>query len=422
MIRFYNGKVLRFEPETAITEEEVWTDGNKIVYVGPAKEDLPEFDRQIDLCGDVLMPGFKNAHTHTPMTFLRSMADDMELHSWLSNLIWPNEAKLTEEAVYYLTKLGILEYLTSGITTTFDMYAHTPAYATANADAGFRTVICSAMNNFDKDPTDIERDYLFCENLSDLVSYIFGIHAEYTTSPERMKYMVSLSEKYKVPCFTHLCETKSEVEGCISRYGMTPPQYLDSIGFFNHGGGGFHCCYFSDEDIKLFSRKGLWAVTCPASNLKLASGIAPIEKYRKAGMNIAIGTDSASSNNALDMFREMYLVTALQKYYENDAAALPAAEVLKMACVNGARAAMLPDCDDIAPGKKADLIRLDMNRPNMHPVNNIISNTVYSGGKENIRMTMVNGKILYENGEFFLDDSPELIYRKANEFVRSLNQ
>ena len=422
MIRFYNGKVIRFEPEIRVTDEEVWTDGSRIAYAGPAKKEMPQFEREIDLQGDVLMPGFKNAHTHTPMTFLRSMADDMELHSWLSNLIWPNEAKLTEEAVYYLTKLGILEYLSSGITASFDMYAHSATYAKANADAGFRTVLCSAMNNFDKDPTDIERDYLSCSSLSELVSYVFGIHAEYTTSPERMKYMVSLSEKYKVPCYTHLCETKSEVQGCIDRYGMTPPQYLDSIGFFQYGGGGYHCCYFTDEDIELFARKGLWAVTCPSSNLKLASGIAPIEKMRKAEVKIAIGTDSASSNNALDMFREMYLVTALQKYAENDAAALPAAEVLKMACVNGARSMMLSDCDDIAEGKKADLIRIDMNRPNMQPINNIVTNLVYSGSKENIRMTMVNGKILYENGEFFLDDSDELIYRKANEFVRSLNQ
>lgn len=420
MIRFFNGRILRFSPEIRITDEEVWTNGSRIAYVGPSKENKPAFEREIDLRGDLLIPGFKNAHTHTPMTFLRSMADDMELHSWLSNLIWPREAKLTEEAVYYLTKLGILEYLSSGVTASFDMYAHSEAYSHANADAGFRTVICSAMNNFDADPENIERDYLACRSMSDLVSYILGIHAEYTTSPERIGYMVSLSEKYKVPCFTHLCETRSEVEGCIERYGMTPPQYLDSLGFFRYGGGGYHCCYMSDEDIALFSRKGLWAVTCPSSNLKLASGIAPIERMRKAGVKIAIGTDSASSNNALDMFREMFLVTALQKYAENDAAALPAEAILEMACVNGARCMSLYDCDDIDTGKKADLVRIDLNRPNMQPINNVISNLVYSGSKENVKMTMVNGEILYEDGEFFLDDSAELIYRKANDFVRSL--
>ena len=160
MIRFYNGKVLRFEPDMRLTDDEVWTEGNRISYVGPAKEALPAFDRQIDLHGDLLMPGFKNAHTHTAMTFLRSLADDMELQSWLKKVVWPNEAKLTDDAVYILTKLGILEYLSSGITASFDMYVHNEAYARANVDAGFRTVICSGLNNFDADPKNIEREYL----------------------------------------------------------------------------------------------------------------------------------------------------------------------------------------------------------------------------------------------------------------------
>lgn len=422
MIRFYNGKVLRFSPEMHISTEEVWTDGARIAYVGPQREDHPAFDRQIDLRGDLLMPGFKNAHTHTAMVFLRSLADDMELHSWLSQLVWPNEAKLTDEAIYYLTKLGIMEYLSSGVTTSFDMYFRNEFYSSANVDAGFRTVICSGLNDFDTDPENIEREYLRFNSYDPLISYRLGIHAEYTTSPERIAYMASLAEKYHAPCFTHLCETKSETEGCLKRYGMTPTQYLAQLGFFKYGGGGFHCCYLNEEDMQYFADHQLWAVTCPASNLKLASGIAPIERMRKAGMNIAIGTDGASSNNALDMFREMYLVTALQKYFENDAAVCPAEEVLRMACVNGARALDLMDCDDLAPGKLADLIVIDLNRPNMRPLNNIASNLVYSGSKENVRLTMVNGKVLYENGEFHIGEAPEVIYGKAEAFVGTLSK
>ena len=158
MIRFYNGKVLRFSPDMRITDEEVWTDGKVISYIGPVRDDMPVFERQIDLKGDLLMPGFKNAHTHTAMTFLRSMADGMELQSWLKKVVWPREAKLTDDAVYALTKLGIMEYLSSGITASFDMYVHNEAYAKANVDAGFRTVICSGLNNFDADPENIERD------------------------------------------------------------------------------------------------------------------------------------------------------------------------------------------------------------------------------------------------------------------------
>ena len=420
MIRFYNGKVLRFSPDMRITDEEVWTDGKVISYVGSVRDDMPVFERQIDLKGDLLMPGFKNAHTHTAMTFLRSMADGMELQSWLKKIVWPREAKLTDDAVYVLTKLGIMEYLSSGITASFDMYVHNEAYAKANVDAGFRTVICSGLNNFDADPENIEREYLRFNHYHELVSYMLGIHAEYTTSLDRMEYLSDLAAKYQAPCFTHLCETKEEAEGCIKRYGMSAPLLLDKIGFYRYGGGGFHCCYLTEEDIRYFADHNLWAVTCPASNLKLASGIAPVEQMRKAGVKLAIGTDGASSNNALDMFREMYLVTALQKIYEEDASACPASEVLKMACVNGARAIGLPDCDDISAGKLADITVINLRRPNMRPLNNLTANLVYSGSKENVRLTMVNGRILYENGEFFIGEDPDEIYCAAEEFVRSL--
>ena len=420
MIRFYNGKILRFTPNTHLTDEEVWVDGNRIVYIGPPRVSDNNFERQIDLRGDMLMPGFKNAHTHTAMVFLRSLADDMELQRWLSEVVWPNERKLNDDSIYYLTKLGIMEYLSSGITASFDMYVHNEAYAKANVDSGFRTVICGALNNFDKDPEDIEREYLRFNNYHELVSYRLGIHAEYTTSMERMEYLCSLAEKYEESCYTHLCETRAETAGCIERYGLTPPLLLDRLGFFRYGGGGFHCCYFSEDDIRLFAEKKLFAVTGPASHLKLASGIAPVEKMRTSGIPVAIGTDGASSNNALDMFREMYLVTALQKASEENASACPAGEVLKMACVNGAHAIGLSDCDDISVGKKADLIVINLQRPNMRPLSHPDINLVYAGSKENVRLTMVNGKILYENGEFFIGEDPSEIYRATDDFVKNL--
>ncbi len=420
MIRFFNGKTLRFGGGMRISDEEVWVDGGSIVHVGPAPEELPEFQRQIDLKGDLLIPGFKDAHTHTAMTFLRSLADDMPLDKWLSEQVWPNEAKLTGEAVYCFTRLGIMEYLSGGITSAFDMYVKNDNYAQACIDSGFRTVICSGLNNFDADPENIEWEYLKFNHLHELVSYTLGIHAEYTTSMERMEYMASLAEKYQAPCYMHCAETKSEVAGCMERYGLTPPQLLDRVGLFRYGGGGFHCTWMSEEDVALFARKGLWAITNPASNLKLASGIAPIARMQRAGVKLAIGTDGAGSNNALDMFREMYLVTALQKYAENDASACPADTVLEMACVGGARAMGLACCDDIAPGKKADLAVIDLHRPNMQPLNNIGKNLVYAGSKENVRLTMVNGRVLYENGEFFIGGEPERIYAEANDFMRRL--
>ena len=422
MIRFYNGKILSFSPDACLSDGEVWTDGPLISHAGPVTGDLPSFEREINLNGGIVMPGFKNAHSHTAMTFLRSLADDKPLDRWLNEIVFPCEGKLREEGFYYLVKLGIMEYLSCGITSCFDMYYFRDVFVEACESAGFRAVICSGMNNFDSDPAIVERDFLRFNGGSALTGYVLGMHAEYTTSRERIEYVASLAKKYKAPCFTHLCETKKEAQGCIERYGMTAPVFLNELGFFDYGGGGFHCVYMSDEDIELFASKGLYAVTCPASNLKLASGIAPLEKLRKAGIPIAIGTDGAASNNALDMFREMYLATALQKVSCQDASALPAAEVLKMACVNGARAMGLNSCDDLAAGKAADLTVLSLDRPNMRPVNNLISNMVYSGNPSNIRLTMVNGKILYENGEFFIGDDAEKIYSETQKFADSLRE
>ena len=420
MIRFYNGRALTFAGGVKVADGEVWTDGGVIAYVGPAKTDRPVFEREIDLEGDVVLPSFKDAHTHSAMTFLRSYADDLPLNDWLYRRVFPLEAKMTPEAVYTMTRLAILEYLSSGITASFDMYYHNDAYVQANLDSGFRTVICSALNDFDKDPENIEREYLKFNASGPLIGYRLGIHAEYTTGPERLSYAAGLVQKYKTPFFTHNSETRAEVEGCIQRHGMTPTALFESLGMFDYGGGGFHCVWLSDDDIDIFRRRGLWAVTNPASNLKLASGIAPVRALMDAGVKLAIGTDGPASNNALDMFREMYLVTVLQKYRENDAAACGADKVLEMACAGGAGAMGLAGCDDLAPGKMADLIVLNMRRPNMQPEHNIPKNIVYAGSKENVRLTMIDGIIRYEDGEFFIGEAPEKIYADAKKILKEI--
>ena len=422
MIRFYNGKLLRFEGGVSLSDYEVWVDGSRICYVGPKQDEMPAFEREIDLDGDLLMPGFKNAHTHTAMTFLRSYADDMPLNDWLFKQVFPMEAKLNSQHIYDFTKLGIMEYLSSGITSSFDMYYKNDDYVRANLDCGFRTVICAALNNFDADPTNIEREYLKFNNIHENISYMLGLHAEYTTGLERMEYMKSLLDKYKTPFFIHCSETKAEVDGCIERHGMTPPQLLDKMGLFEYGGGGYHCVWMTDEDIELFARKKLWAVTNPCSNLKLASGIAKVDKMIEAGVPLAIGTDGAASNNALDFFREMYLASVLQKVQNMDAAAGGAEKVLEMACVGGARAMGLDDCDDIAEGKFADIIVIDLKRPNMRPLNNIPKNLVYAGSKENVRLTMVAGKVLYEEGKFFIGEEPEAVYERCEAHMKELTK
>lgn len=417
MIRFYNGRLLSFKNGFEITDDEVWTNGSEIAFVG--KNHDKKADREIDLNGNLLMPAFKNAHTHSAMTFARSLADDLPLQPWLYDMIFPMEAKLNESDIYTLSRLAFLEYLSSGISACFDMYYYPEAMAKASVDAGFRTVMCGAVNNFKESVSLLDKYYQKYNSYNELISYRLGFHAEYTTSKELMNGIALLAEKHEAPVFTHSSETKSEVEGCLERYGKTPTELFEELGLFNYGGGGFHSVWMSENDLEIYKKHGIWAVINAGSNSKLASGIAPLEKMQKAGINTAIGTDGPSSNNALDMFREMYLAAVTQKLKTSDAAACNAAELLKSATVGGAHCMGLYNCDIIDTGKKADLTVIDLHRPNMQPINNIIKNIVYSGSKENVKLTMINGKILYENGEF-IDTDIEKIYYEAQKITDRL--
>lgn len=419
MIRFYNGRLLSFKNGFEITDDEVWTNGSEITFVG--KNHDKKADREIDLNGNLLMPAFKNAHTHSAMTFARSLADDLPLQPWLYDMIFPMEAKLNESDIYTLSRLAFLEYLSSGISACFDMYYFPEAMAKASVDAGFRTVMCGAVNNFKESVSLLDEYYQKYNSYDELISYRLGFHAEYTTSKELMSGIALLAEKHEAPVFTHSSETKSEVEGCLERYGKTPTELFEELGLFNYGGGGFHSVWMSENDLEIYKKHGIWAVINAGSNSKLASGIAPLEKMQKAGINTAIGTDGPSSNNALDMFREMYLAAVTQKLKTSDAAACDAAELLKSATVGGAHCMGLYNCDIIDTGKKADITVIDLHRPNMQPINNIIKNIVYSGSKENVKLTMINGKILYENGEFIGTDI-EKIYYEAQKITDRLKR
>lgn len=423
-IRFYNGKLLTMSKDMDIIEKELWVVGSKVEYIGDYKESDIVWDRQIDLNGNLVMPGFKNAHTHSAMTFLRSAADDYPLDKWLNEKVFPKEAKLQEGDIYWLSKLAILEYLSSGITSNFDMYSNPKEIAKASFECGFRTVIVGTLNNFVQSIEELEESFLTLNNnekYNGLISYKLGFHAEYTTSKKLLLELSDLVKKYKAPVWTHNSETLKEVESCIERNGMTPTAFLDSLGIYNYGGGGYHCVYFTEEDMKIFKEKGLYVVTNPSSNLKLASGIARVDKFLEQDIPVAIGTDGPASNNALDMFREIFLVSGLSKVASKDASVVDGNKVLKMAITNGAKAMGLEECDSLEVGKLADLIVIDLNKPNMQPINNISKNIVYSGSKTNIKLTMVNGNILYENGEYNIGVNESEIYRKANEIARRID-
>lgn len=418
--RFYHAKILtlaenhRFE----VTEGELWVEGDTIRYVGDGTDETPlAWDREIDAEGNLLIPGFKNAHTHTGMTFLRSYADDLPLHEWLHQQVFPREGQLTEDDVYWLNILGIMEYLTSGITSNFDMYFFPPVNAKASADTGFRTVQTSGLNNFGGTVELMEENYHIVNELSDLTSFIVGFHAEYTTSRELMEGVARLAQKLKSPVWLHNSETKIEVDECKERWGMTPTQLTDSLGMYEYGGGGYHCVWVEESDFEIFKRRGLTAVTNPASNLKLASGICPVKRFVDEGIAMAIGTDGPASNNCLDMFREMFLTSTLAKVREMDAECVGADEILYMATAGGAHAMQLFDCDSLAVGKKADIVMIDLKQPNMQPENNLVKNLVYSGSKQNVKLTMVNGRVLYENQSFSIGFDPAEIYARANAII-----
>lgn len=411
MIKFTNGLVLDKDLNTV--KEDVYIDGDTIVALGNCDKDA---DEVYDLNGNLLMPSFKNAHTHSAMTFARSLADDLPLQPWLYDMIFPMEAKLEPQDIYDLSRLAFLEYLTSGITACFDMYYFPEMMAKASVDFGFRTVMTGGLNDFKESVEKIEEYYNTFNSYHPLVSYKLGFHAEYTTSKDKIEAIGKLAQKYKTPVFTHSSETKSEVEECKKRYGVSPTKLFYELGLFEYGGGGYHSVWVDDDDLDIYKEKGVWAIINAGSNSKLASGIAPVSKMLKKGINLAVGTDGPSSNNALDMFREMYLIAATQKLKDNDASSTDANEILKMATVGSAHCMGLNDCDTIEVGKKADLIEIDLARPNMQPINNITKNIVYSGSKENVKMTMINGKILYKDGQFLTADRNE-IYQRAQKII-----
>lgn len=418
--RFYNAQVLTMK-DLNIFSGEVWIEDNKISYVGKSKETSAHFDREIDVQNNLIMPGFINAHTHSGMTFLRSMADDMPLQQWLNEKVFPIEAKLTQDDIYYFSKLAILEYLTSGITTNFDMYLNPEAIVKASLDTKYRTVLCGAVNDFCLSVEDVERCFNEYNQENSLISYILGFSHEYTNSKEKIEQVAALSHKYKAPVYTHLSETEYEVSTCKEKTGLSPVEYLCDLGVYDYGGGAFHCVHMSEHDLDLFQEKHLNVVTNPASNLKLASGIAPIQSMLQRNINVCLGTDGAASNNCLDVFREMFLVTGLAKYKEKDASAVDAYEVLKMATINGAKALNL-NCGVLEAGKLADLIILDLHQPNMQPMNNIAKNIVYSGSKSNVKCTMVNGEILYEDGRFHVGFDIASLYDEIQRRVERLTR
>ena len=423
-IKFKNANVLDKNFDV-LENQDLIVEGNRIKKIqNTIKDDNATYDRVIDCDGNYLIPGIKNAHTHNAMVFLRSLSDDLPLGEWLTQYCFPNEAKLTYEDIYYFTILGIMENLSSGVVGSMDMYLDLHAMADASLKTGFRVCICDTIQKFNKiiSPEEyfIELNNYKGDN-GNLVKYVYGMHAEYTNTEEIIKMLSDLVHKYKVPFFVHNSETKKEVDECKERWGgLTPTQVFEKFGLYDFGGGGYHSIYLDDKDMEIYKKHDAIAVTCPGSNVKLASGIAPILKYKDYGIKVAIGTDGPASNNAIDMFREMYLTTTLQKVSNSDPAVLNAKEILNMVMINGATCVGHSDGDVIDEGKLADIVMIDVHKPNMQPLNTFVNNLVYSASKTNVKLTMVDGKILYEDGKYFINEDENYIYKKCNELLKNL--
>ena len=421
-ILFHNARILTMIDDKIINGDLVVID-TRIAYIGQNSEEFAPFDRVVECEENLLMPGFKNAHSHSAMVFLRGKADDVKLQEWLFDIVFPREANLIPSDIYRLNKVAFLEYLAGGITACFDHYFYPLEGAKAAEEMGMRMLLLATYDQKYMRGEDLLKNYHFFNDKKDgLVKYILGFHAEYTTDDALLKGTKESLALLKCPFYTHISETKKEVKECLERHGKTPLKYLYDEGLFKYGGGGFHCVHLTDEEIDIVSKNNMNIISCPASNLKLASGIAPLTTYLMNNINIALGTDGPASNNGLDMFKEMYLAATLQKQKEEDPSAISAFDVLKMATVNAAKVMLLDDADVLAVNKYADIIMIDLSKPNMQPLNNIVTNLVYSGSKDNVMLTMINGKILYENGQYYINEKIEDIYKNAQEVTERLEK
>ncbi len=394
-----NGDNLYFKANVGI-------EGEKIAFVSDEKSANCEFlsrhkddCRRIDASGMIVMPGLINTHTHVAMALLRGVADDMPLMEWLEQHIWPIEGKMVYDDIVAGARLGMLEMMMGGTTTMVDMYPFEEAVAEAAESAGIRAVVspCAMdfrMAHFEDDWRAVRKRF----SDSRLVSMMMGPHAIYTLSKENLKRSIDLAEDMKLNNHIHLAETEFEDKNARDQYGMSPAQYMEKAGLFNRPTLAAHCVVMSDDDIEIFARHGVSVAHNPQSNLKLSSGVAPIQKMLDAGINISIGTDGASSNNDLDMWEEMRTASLLQKGTTMDPCSIPAYTALQMATVNGAKAiGREGELGVIVPGALADIILVDIEKPHMYPHTNLVSELVYSANSQDVDTVIINGQITVQN-------------------------
>lgn len=404
--------VLMDETHTLLPNAYVQVEGGKIVYVG--QERPKGFDGvQINGGGKVLMPGFVNAHTHVPMTAMRGYGGGHDLHDWLHNYIFPAEAKWDSRAIRCCTDLGLAEMIASGVTCICDMYMDTLTIAQAVADAGVSANLGLGATFFGEAfSPELCADCAGTQTLYDAWHGYDGgriivdgsIHAEYTSQPGLYAWVADFAKAHGLGINIHISETQSEHEECKKRHGgLSPIQVMEKYGVLDVRATAAHCVWTTPEDWAIMVRHGVSAIHNPASNLKLGSGVAPIPAMRKAGVNVALGTDGVSSNNATDFFFDLKLAALLHNGVNHDPLAMTAWEALEMATVNGGKA-LGRKTGRIAVGYDADLILVDFDAPNLTPCHDVAENLVFSASGANVVMNMCRGKVIYKDGQFLTID------------------
>lgn len=359
-------------------------------------------EKTIDGSGMVAMPGLIKTHTHSPMTLLRGYADDLPLMEWLQEKIWPMEAKLKPKDCYYGSLLACLEMISFGVTTFSDMYPKSEQILKAVKTSGMRAMISPAIFENVNKKSNVKNAEKFLKNKSERITPALGPHSPYACSKEELKEIEKISKERNAKVHIHACETKDEVKQTKEKYGMRPIEFLDSMGLINENTILAHAVWISDKEIKTVKKRGAKIVHCPVSNMKLASGVMPIQKMNK--MTISLGSDGPSSNNNLNMFEEMKIASLLHKVNTLDPTVTNARGVLKMGTINGAKTlGMENKIGSLEPGKRADLALVDFRKPHLTPLYNPISHLIYSSTGSDVDTVICNGKILMQNRRFNLD-------------------
>ncbi|RLG53630.1 MAG: N-ethylammeline chlorohydrolase [Thermoproteota archaeon] len=357
--------------------------------------------------GMCALPGLINTHTHAPMTLLRGVGDGLPLDKWLKEAIWPREAKLSEEDIYWGTMLACLEMIMSGTTCFVDMYLKEDGVAKAVLDSGLRAFLSYGMIDLGSEEKreqelKITRDFVkrWHGAGEGRIRCMIAPHAPYTCSKELLLASKAMADEMKIMLNIHLSETKTEVQKIKELTGMRPVEYLESLNFLGPNVLAAHCVWLSNEEIRLLAKRGVSVSHCPSSNAKLGSGIAPVKELISEGANVTIGTDGCASNDDLDMFEEMRLACFLQRVRLLDPTAMKALDALEMATINAAHALKIEkEIGSIEKGKKADIILVNLDVPRLVPLNDLVSNLVFSASGNNVKSVIVNGRLLMKNGK-----------------------